>query len=112
MPALSRMLRHSLPQYETLRSNLFSRASRLRGKLSGKSSPRESSNRAVMVDAGNGTYEALEDPFFPQASLRQEFELKQLESVKTKVATGDSHDLSDDRIHLRVDLEQGYAKRW
>lgn len=112
MPALSRMLRRSLPPYETLRSNLCSKASRLRGKLSGKSSPGERSNHAVKVDAGNGTYEALEDPFFPQSSLRQECELKKLESVKTKIATGDSHDLSDDRTHLRVDLEQGYAKRW
>ena len=37
------------------------------------------------------------------------YQLDRPEDVKAEVATGEVYDLSDDRIHLRFDMEQAFA---
>ena len=37
------------------------------------------------------------------------YQLERPGDVKAEMVTGEVHDLSDDRIHLRFDMEQGFA---
>ena len=41
--------------------------------------------------------------------FRRTYQLDRPEDVKAEVTTGEVYDLSDDRIHLRFDMEQAYA---
>lgn len=112
MPTLSVFLRHTLPPISTIRSKFFSNSNKLRGTLP---SPRQNNlchggthSYRGKGDGIDGPYQNLKDRALSIGD-REAFDLGlyPTHGVKTNVSVEPYADFSDDRIHLRVDLEQG-----
>ena len=109
MPAASKFLRHTLPPAGALRSKLISYTSKFRSSLHlrQKRTSHENSSYKGRTDGIGGPYRNLKDR--EQAVGDNEvydFELYSAQAVKTSVTVAPFESSSDDRIHMRVDLEQ------
>jgi len=110
MPATSVFLRHALPHATKLLSRFTSYSSRLRNTL-----PSSQSKGSHRDDGHRKTTNRVDGPYtnqgnrelVPSGKESYNLELHSAQSVKTSVTTGSLGGHDDDRIHLRVDLEQG-----
>ena len=57
-------------------------------------------NRPYITSGGHSSANGL---------LRQAYQLERPGHVRAEVTTGEVYDLSDDRIHLRFDMQQAYG---
>ncbi len=74
-----------------------------------RKSQEKNTGRALKAHKGNKPYTISGAHTSANGLFGQAHQLERLEQVKAEVATGEVHDLSDDRIHLRFDMEQAYA---
>ena len=111
MPATAAILKATLPPYKSIRSSFFSKRRRLRQHTqpSWRNSTNESSNVDYTMQGRDGPYRILEDSPSANGTKRQSLELRQIGLVKTEARSADVHDMSNDKIHLRIDIEQGYG---
>ena len=74
-----------------------------------RKSQEKNSSRALKAHKGNKSYTTLGAHSSANGLFGQADQLEKPGHVKSKVATREVHDLSDNRIHLRFDMEQAYA---
>ena len=101
-----------LPHASKLLSKPTSYFSKLRNNVSSGQShgPQEDNSKKKATDRTDGPYRNLGDWGPTMRGKDKELydlELGSLQAVKTKVVAAPFEDYDDDRIHLRVDLEQG-----
>lgn len=108
MPAVSVFLRHAIPHATKVLSRFSSYSSRLCNTLPSSQSKDGDYSHRKTTNRVDGPYTNLGDRTkFSSSKESYDLELHSARSVKTKVTTGSLGDHDDDRIHLRVDLEQG-----
>ena len=109
MPATSMFLRHVLPHASRLLSKVTSYSRKLR-----KTFPSGHSHGSNGDDSDLKKTDHIDEPY-RNAGNRElansgkesyDLELFSTQAVKTNVVAGPFKDYDDDRIHLRVDLEQ------
>jgi len=111
VPATSVFLHHAVPHATKLFSRFTSYSSKLRNTL--PSSQSEGSHRddshQKSTNRVDGSYTNMDDrrEVVPRGKESYHLELYSAHSVKTNMTTGSLGDHDDDRIHWRVDLEQG-----
>lgn len=109
MPATSAFLRHVLPPAGALQSKLASYSSRLRSSLHPrqKQTSREHDRCKDRTDGRDGPYRNLKDRALAVGHNEwYDLEPYSAQAVKTSVVAEPFGSVSDDRIHLRIDLEQ------
>lgn len=74
-----------------------------------RKSQEKNSSRALKANKENKPYTTPGAHSYTNGLLGQAYQLERPGDVKAEVITGEVHDLSDDRIHLRFDMEQAYA---
>lgn len=108
MPATSVFLRHAIPQATKLLSRFTFYSSKLRNTLPSSQSKDGDYSHRKTTNRTDGQYTNLGDrKMLPSGKESYKLESYSARSVKTNVTTGSLGDHDDDRIHLRVDLEQG-----
>jgi hypothetical protein len=109
MPATSVFLGHVVPHATKLLSRFTSYSRRLRNTLpssQSKGSRRDDSHRKT-TNRVDGPYTNLGDrEMVPSGKDSYNLKLYSAQSVKTNVTTGSLGGYDDDRIHLRVGIEQ------
>ena len=114
LPAFSKMLRHHLPPFQTLRSKVYSQWAKLRSSQSGESASQSGISRSTLGDSlatsehHAGPYVHLNDRISPHKSTDPEtnYELGQLRSFQTFIGRGGALATSDDKIHLTHEIKQ------
>ena len=109
VPATSVLLRHILPPAKTLQEKLISYFKKTGTTLNLKQNhtPHGSNNHKKRTDGMNGHYQNIRDG--ATGTKRKEeygLGLYSTDTVKTNVVAGSFESFNDDRIHLKVDLEQ------
>ena len=74
-----------------------------------KKSQEKNSSRALNAHKEYKPYTTLGAHSSANGLFGRAYQLDRLEDVKAEVTTGEVYDLSDDRIHLRFDMEQAYT---
>ncbi|KAL8830756.1 MAG: hypothetical protein Q9191_001256 [Dirinaria sp. TL-2023a] len=108
------MLRHHLPplypllsQYRTIFARLWSSRSETTDSNSNFTQPATQAPYATSEQQHEGSYVYLENqpPQSQSLDARATYELGQLKSVQTFIRKGGDKQTSDDKIHLRYDIE-------
>ena len=110
MPATSVFLRHILPHVSRLLSKPISYLSKRRNPVltSPSHSPLVDSSENKRLDRMHGPYRSMKDWELATSSKgSNDLELVSTQAVKTNVVALPSQAYNPDRIHVKVDLEQG-----
>lgn len=108
IPAVSVFLRHAISHATKLLSRFTSYSSKLLNTLPSSHSKDGDYSHRKTTNCVDGSYTNLGDQKrFPSSKESYNLELYSARSVKTNATTGSLGDHDDDRIHLRVDLQQG-----
>ena len=74
-----------------------------------RKSQEKNSGRAMNAHKENKPYTTLGAHSSANGLFGRAYQLDRPDDVKAEFTTGEVYDLSDDRIHLRFDMEQAYA---